>query len=64
MIFVALGTQKFQFNRLLQMIDQLLADGKIAEPDDVTDFDKVHEILQNEREKSVQYMNMVLDELK
>jgi len=32
MIFVALGTQKFQFNRLLQMIDQLLADGKIAEP--------------------------------
>lgn len=32
--------------------------------DDVTDFDKVHEILQNEREKSVQYMNMVLDELK
>ena len=32
--------------------------------DNVTDFDKVHEILQNEREKSVQYMNMVLDELK
>ena len=29
-------------------------------PDDVTDFDKVHEILRNEREKSVQYMNMVL----
>lgn len=32
MIFVALGTQKFQFNRLLQMIDQLLEDGKIDEP--------------------------------
>lgn len=31
MIFVALGTQKFQFNRLLQMIDQLLANGKITE---------------------------------
>ena len=31
MIFVALGTQKFQFNRLLQMIDQLLVDGKITE---------------------------------
>lgn len=29
MIFVALGTQKFQFNRLLQMIDQLLDEGKI-----------------------------------
>lgn len=32
--------------------------------DDVTDFDKVHEILRNEREKSVQYMNMILGELK
>lgn len=32
MIFVALGTQKFQFNRLLQMIDQLLDDGRIDEP--------------------------------
>ena len=32
--------------------------------DDVTDFDVVHEILRNEREKSVQYMNMVLGELK
>lgn len=31
MIFVALGTQKFQFNRLLQMIDQLLGEGKIDE---------------------------------
>ncbi len=31
MIFVALGTQKFQFNRLLQMIDQLLDEGKIKE---------------------------------
>lgn len=31
MIFVALGTQKFQFNRLLQMIDQLLDEGKINE---------------------------------
>lgn len=32
MIFVTLGTQKFQFNRLLQIIDQLITDGKIAEP--------------------------------
>ena len=32
MIFVALGTQKFQFNRLLQMIDQLLDDERIDEP--------------------------------
>lgn len=31
MIFVALGTQKFQFNRLLLMIDQLLSDRKIKE---------------------------------
>ena len=31
MIFVALGTQKFQFNRLLQMIDRLLDEGKIKE---------------------------------
>lgn len=31
MIFVALGTQKFQFNRLLLMIDQLLSDRKITE---------------------------------
>lgn len=32
MIFVALGTQKFQFNRLLQMVDQLIGEGKIDEP--------------------------------
>ena len=31
MIFIALGTQKFQFNRLLQMIDQLISNGKIVE---------------------------------
>lgn len=31
MIFVSLGTQKFQFNRLLQMMDQLITDGKITE---------------------------------
>ena len=31
MIFVALGTQKFQFNRLLKMIDQLIDMGKIDE---------------------------------
>ena len=32
MIFVALGTQKFQFNRLLQMVDKLFDEGKIDEP--------------------------------
>ena len=32
MIFIALGTQKFQFNRLLQMIDNLFDEGKINEP--------------------------------
>ena len=31
MIFVTLGSQKFQFNRLLQMIDRLLDEGKIKE---------------------------------
>ena len=31
MIFIALGTQKFQFNRLLKMIDQLISNGKIVE---------------------------------
>lgn len=32
MIFVALGTQKFQFNRLLQIIDKLIDEKKIDEP--------------------------------
>jgi len=32
MIFVILGTQKFQMNRLLIMIDGLVADGKINSP--------------------------------
>ncbi len=31
MIFVVLGTQKFQFNRLLKKIDQLIESGVIAE---------------------------------
>lgn len=31
MIFVAVGTQKFQFNRLLSTLDKLLAEGKIKE---------------------------------
>ena len=31
MIFVTLGTQKFQFNRLLKMIDQLIEEGVITE---------------------------------
>ena len=31
MIFVAVGTQKFPFNRLLETIDKLLEDGKIKE---------------------------------
>ena len=32
MIFVTLGSQKFQFNRLLKKIDGLIADGTITEP--------------------------------
>lgn len=31
MIFVTLGTQKFQFNRLLSQIDSLITEGKIKE---------------------------------
>lgn len=31
MIFVTLGSQKFQFNRLLEAIDQFIAEGKITE---------------------------------
>lgn len=31
MIFVTLGSQKFQFNRLLKEIDKLIDEGKIAE---------------------------------
>lgn len=31
MIFVALGTQKFQFNRLLQIVDRLIDEEKITE---------------------------------
>lgn len=31
MIFVTLGSQKFQFNRLLKAIDELIAEGKIAD---------------------------------
>lgn len=32
MIFVTLGSQKFQFNRLLKKIDALIEDGTITEP--------------------------------
>ena len=32
MIFVTLGSQKFQFNRLLKKIDELIEDGTITEP--------------------------------
>lgn len=32
MIFVTLGSQKFQFDRLLQKIDRLIEDGVIQEP--------------------------------
>ena len=32
MIFVTLGSQKFQFNRLLKSIDKLVEEGKITEP--------------------------------
>ena len=31
MIFVTLGSQKFQFNRLLKAIDKLVSDGKITD---------------------------------
>lgn len=31
MIFVTLGSQKFQFNRLLKAIDELIAEGKITD---------------------------------
>lgn len=32
MIFITLGSQKFQFNRLLKAVDEQVADGKIKEP--------------------------------
>ena len=32
MIFITLGSQKFQFNRLLKAVDQQVADGKITTP--------------------------------
>ncbi|NEG89964.1 PssE/Cps14G family polysaccharide biosynthesis glycosyltransferase [Bifidobacterium aerophilum] len=32
MIFITLGSQKFQFNRLLKAVDELVANGIIAEP--------------------------------
>ena len=32
MIFVSLGTQKFQFDRLLSHIDELIEEGVIIEP--------------------------------
>lgn len=31
MIFITLGSQKFQFNRLLKAVDELVASGKITE---------------------------------
>ena len=31
MIFVTVGSQKFQFNRLLKKVDQMAADGSIKE---------------------------------
>lgn len=31
MIFITLGSQKFQFNRLLKAVDEQLADGKITD---------------------------------
>ncbi len=31
MIFVILGSQKFQFNRLLKKLDELLAEGKLSD---------------------------------
>ena len=32
MIFITLGSQKFQFNRLLKAVDEQVAEGKIVEP--------------------------------
>lgn len=32
MIFITLGSQKFQFNRLLKKVDELVASGVITEP--------------------------------
>ena len=32
MIFITLGSQKFQFNRLIKAVDQQVADGKITTP--------------------------------
>ena len=32
MIFVVLGTQKFQCNRLLKIVDELVGNGTIEEP--------------------------------
>lgn len=32
MIYVAVGTQKFQFNRLLRNVDDLIESGVISEP--------------------------------
>lgn len=32
MIFITLGSQKFQFNRLLMAIDKLVSDGVVKEP--------------------------------
>lgn len=32
MIFITLGSQKFQFDRLLKAVDELVADGAITEP--------------------------------
>lgn len=31
MIFVALGTQKFQLNRLLKMLDDMIKEGRLKE---------------------------------
>lgn len=31
MIFITLGSQKFQFNRLLEQVDKLIEEGKITE---------------------------------
>lgn len=32
MIFISLGSQKFQFNRLLKALDELIANGVVTEP--------------------------------
>lgn len=63
MIFVTVGTQKFQFNRLIQTVDSLIDEGKIS--DDVFaqigNSDYIPRNLQYVRFLSTNEYNMYLD---